>query len=137
MNILYTHSSIDLEADKSVGKLTLAGLIPARKGRLAVSFFLSFSPYVAIALCVGFSLLKTWFLLTFLTLPLAIALMLSILEFCRAPDATPVRRWWYGPMEKWKDIEDAGISWFMVRWYLARNLFTAFTILIIIAAVLR
>jgi len=40
-------------------------------------------------------------------------------------------------MTRWDEITAEGIGWFMVRWYLARNLIMGFSIFIIIAAFLR
>ena len=133
-NILYTHSALDLAADSSVGKLTLAGLAPTWK--VPISFILMLLPYVIILAGVGFGLLNLWFLLTFLTLPRAIALIRSILDFYRNPQEIPARRWWYGSMQKWDEIKETELEWFMIRWYLARNLLTAFSFIIILVAIL-
>ena len=133
-NILYTHSALDLEADRSVGKLTMAVLAPT--WRVPVSAMLMLLPYVIILAGVWFEVLSLWFLLTFLTLPRAIALIMSIADFYRNPQALPVRRWWYGSMQKWDEIKETGLEWFMIRWYLARNLLTAFSFIIILAAIL-
>lgn len=135
-NILYCHSVLDLEADKSVGKLTLAGIIPSPKGRVALSFVLLFLPYAIIFAGVIFKLLPLWYLLTMLTLPMAVALARSMLCFYRNPQAAVSRRVWYGIMTKWEEIKAEGIDWFMLRWYLARNIIMSFSVLIIIAAFL-
>jgi len=136
-NILYTHSVLDLDADLSVGKLTLAGIIPGQSGKLAVSFCLMLLPYAIVLAGAGGGLLSHWYLLTMLTLPLAGALIYSMLEFCRNPDKPVTRRLWYGPMTRWEEITAESLDWFMLRWYLARNLITAFAVLVIIAAFLE
>jgi len=136
INILYTHSSLDLDADRSVGKRTLAGLVPTPEGRFRISFILILVPYVIILTGILGGLLSAWHLLSLLTLPLAAALVRSMLAFCRAPGRSAVRRPWYGPMPQWEEIVRDGIDWFMLRWYLARNLLAAFCVLTMLAALL-
>ncbi|MCL2391343.1 MAG: prenyltransferase [Oscillospiraceae bacterium] len=136
-NILYTHSLLDLDADKSVGKLTLAGLISTPEKRLGASFFMMFLPYVIILFGIVFRVLSVWYLLTLLTLPLAVALLRSLIEFVRYPNTPVSPKKWYGPMTRWDEITAEGIDWFMLRWYLARNLITAFSAIVILAAFLR
>ncbi len=39
-----------------------------------------------------------------------------------------------GPMEMWDAIKESGIEWFMIRWYLARNLISVFALIVAILA---
>jgi len=136
-NILYTHSALDLEADRSVGKLTLAGIIPTNKGRLIITMILTFAPFGVILAGILSGLLSPSYLLLALTIPLAIALAKSMREFHRGDTMPLLRRTWYGPMTRWKEIREAGIDWFMLRWYIARNLLAAFSCIVIAATVLE
>jgi 1,4-dihydroxy-2-naphthoate octaprenyltransferase len=52
------------------------------------------------------------------------------------PKKEVMRARWMGPMERFDEIQKAGIGWFMVRWYLARNLFMATTALIFVGYIL-
>lgn len=36
-------------------------------------------------------------------------------------------------MEKWRKIEELGIDWFMIRWYLARNMMIYFSLWLLLA----
>ena len=133
MNVLYIHSVLDDEADRSVNKHTLAGLIPTAEGRLAVCNVFTFAPYAIIAAGMISRILPLPSLLLFLTLPFALSLCRSMTAFSKEP-GTPVRwRLWHGPMQKWKEIQAAGLEWFMFRWYLARNLLTVFSLLCILS----
>ena len=136
-NILYTHSAVDLDADRSVGKKTLACMINSHSGILACSFIFTFLPCMAVLVGVLCGTLSRWFLLTLATLPLAVALAQSVRAFFNDPDGPAVRRIWYGSMPRWAEIEAAGIAWFMLRWYLARNLLMAFSFVAVAAAIVE
>jgi hypothetical protein len=43
------------------------------------------------------------------------------------------RRKWYGPMEYWDVYLQKKIDWFMIRWYLSRNLTVAFALCLLAA----
>lgn len=135
-NVIYTHSMLDLDADRSVGKLTLAGLIKSKKRRLVLSYLMTLLPYVLIVLGALFGQLSAWYLLAFLSLPLATALMKTMHAFCLSPGGPVRRRLWYGPMQRWQLITEYKLEWFMLRWYLARNLVMAFSLLCILATAL-
>ena len=71
----------------------------------------------------------------FLTLPLAAALWRSMVDYAFRPEKKVVRRPWMGPMEFWDIFVEKGLDWFLFRWFLSRNLETAFCLLAIAAAV--
>lgn len=135
-NILFVHSVLDLPADLYAGKRTLAALLhnPDRQV-LAVGLF-GFMPYVLIAGAIILNWLRPGWLITFLSLPLAVALYRSMQDFRRNPQKRPQRKLWYGPMGNWQAICAAGLDWFMLRWLLARNLLSAFALCCGAAAVL-
>jgi len=136
-NILYVHSVLDYEADRSVGKSTLAGLIPTPGGRLAGVFVFTFLPYLLIVAGIAGGLMSGWYLLLLLTLPMGIALFRSMAAFTINPGGAPEQRKpWHGPMQKWEAIQKAQLEWFMFRWYLARNLLTAFSLICMLSALL-
>ena len=81
-------------------------------------------------------MLSPIYLLVVFTLPWAISLFSSLLAYTRNPDMKVERSFWHGPMGRWEAICTLGISWFMFRWYLARNMLTAFAIICILASVI-
>lgn len=142
VNILYTHSIMDREPDISVGKTTLAVLLSPegtmrREWLWAFSYLFTFLPYLLIAAAVLYGALGDWTLLIFVTLPMAVALSKLIHDFLYHPEREAKRRWWMGPMSQWQAIEEAGISWFMIRWYLARNLISFFALIIAISLFIK
>jgi len=131
-NIVYTHAVIDFEADKAMNKKTLAVILKKKNRMRFVSILLIFSPFVIILCGVIFKILFIGYLCTFLALFHAIYLFKLILAFQENKQVNTTPRTWMGPMEKWKDITTAGIEWFMIRWYMARNLLILFSLLIIL-----
>ncbi len=135
INIIYTHSIIDIEADKEANKRTLAVLIGNKKAMIFVSFLINLLPFIIIALGVVFGLISAWYLLVFLTLPMAIHLLYLLIQFQKHPHKEFSPRLWMGPFEKWEAKKEAGIGWFLIRWMLARNLVTFFGIIITIVSI--
>lgn len=138
VNILYTHSIMDREPDISVGKTTLAVLLSPegtshRILLLTFSCLFTFVPYLLIAAAVLLSSLSIWSLLVFVTFPMAVALSKLIYDYLYHPEREAKRRRWMGPMSQWKEIQEAGIEWFMIRWYLARNLISFFALIIAVS----
>ena len=127
-NVLYVHSVLDIEADKKAEKATLAVVLKSNGARIAALFLILFVPYIltiAAVLTGGFS---AWYLLVFVTLPMAIHLFLSVREHTIDPKKPVVRKAIGGPMANWDLICQGGLDWFMYRWYMARNLLTAFAL---------
>jgi len=134
-NIVYTHAVIDFEADKAMGKKTLAVILQQKKWMNLVSFLLIFSPFIIILGSVILTILPVEYLFTFIALYHAIYLFKLILAFQKNRQINADPRRWMGPMEKWEAIKSAGIDWFMIRWYMARNLLIFFSLLIIIISI--
>lgn len=135
-NILYTHSVLDAKADSFAGKRTLAGLLQTPERMQQAAAFFCFAPFGLMLLAVLSGLLTPWWLLTLLALPLAIALYRSVSLHIHQPHITPQRRLWYGPIANWQRACQNGQTWFVLRWYMARNLTALFALLCTIAALL-
>jgi 1,4-dihydroxy-2-naphthoate octaprenyltransferase len=135
-NILFTHSILDYHPDKQTGKKTLAVLIRSRKGMFFVSCLLNIIPFLLIGYGIFARYLSFWYGLVFLALPLAIYLIYLIRSFFCTPQKKFFPRFWMLPMENWDKISEAGIDWFMIRWYLARNLTMLFCLLAMIASLI-
>jgi 1,4-dihydroxy-2-naphthoate octaprenyltransferase len=76
------------------------------------------------------------YLAVFLTLPIAIGLQYSVVLFVRDPLHPVAPRWWMGRMESWNRIRQTGTEWFMVRWFLARNLLTYYCLVLLVVNLL-
>lgn len=131
-NILYVHSIMDFEPDRKIGKNTLAVLINNPRTMLIVLAIILFCPYAIISFGIIKGHLSPLFSLIALTLPMAISLFKMMISYIRNPKQKFIPRIWMGPMNNWNGIQAAGIDWFMIRWYLARNLLSSFCFIIMI-----
>ena len=133
-NIVYTHAILDFEPDKLIQKKTLAVVLDNKKWMNFFSFLFIFLPFIIVLTGVLFHVIPIIFLLTFLALPIAIWLFISILDFQINPSLVPEKKWFHFPMEQWKEVNQAGIGWFMIRWYTARNIIILFCLICSIIA---
>ncbi|MDR2956152.1 MAG: prenyltransferase [Prevotella sp.] len=131
-NILYVHSIMDFEPDKKIGKHTLAVLLNNPRLMLIALAVILFSPYLIIGFGIVKGYLSTWFILLGLTLPMAISLFYMMIVYIKNPQQKFSPSLWMGPMNNWQRLEVVGIDWFMIRWYLARNLLSFFCLIIMI-----
>lgn len=130
-NILYVHSVLDIEADRKAEKKTLAIILNTDRARSAVLAVLLFGPYCLTAIAALCAKLHPAYILVVITLPWAIRLFRSVRAHVSDPLAPVVTKGYNGPMANWDTICAAGLDWFMFRWYLARNLMTAFAVIYI------
>lgn len=132
INILYAHSIMDIECDTSIGKKTLAHILKTGKRRLIASFIFSFLPFLLILIGIFTKTLHWAYAFSFLSLPMAIYFFKSIRAFVNEDKTSSLEpKWFLGKMERWDKIKAANIDWFMFRWYLARNLVTFFSLILI------
>lgn len=139
-NILYTHSVLDVEADMRAGKATLAGVLMkpekkeiSKKRQMAVLRILLMTPYVLTVIDVILHQEQIGYLLVFFTFPMAVELYQSVKIHMECKETKVKRKKIAGPMANWESICEAGLDWFMYRWYLARNLLMAFAFLVAVA----
>ena len=140
LNILFTHSFIDMAGDEECGKMTFARLIGSRKWCLVTSFVINFLPFAIIAAAVAFRILPPIYLLTFAAIPRSIWLCASLVRFYHGDaNVPPTPPKWLGPMikEDWSLVREAGFDWFLMRWLAARNILSAFCLTIIIAQIIE
>lgn len=136
-NILFTHSIMDFEPDKRVGKMTLAVLLEGKNRMLAVSALFIFVPFLFILYGILSGMLERSVGFVFLLLPMAVSLFGLMVEFVRHPERSFTPRFWMGPMENWVSVKKAGIDWFMIRWYLSRNLLSFFCLVLILVSLIQ
>jgi 1,4-dihydroxy-2-naphthoate octaprenyltransferase len=136
MNIVYSHAIMDVEPDRRVGKMTLAVLAGGPAARLSILALALTVPYALIGAGVAAGQLKMAYLLAFATIPMALALFRLMRQFASDPHKPIERKIWMGPMSRWEIVKANGIEWFMVRWYLARNLLLFFCLSILLASLI-
>ena len=131
-NIVYVHSVMETAADEKLGKFTFAHLLRNNTARIIAIAIFAAVPFICLAvniLCFGSS---PWFLLTALTIPMSLKLVVSTRNFVGNIPQDDTPRWWMGPMGAWDDYVKAGLDWFLFRWLLARNIVTFFCLILII-----
>ena len=74
--------------------------------------------------------------LTYLTIPLARDLYLSLKDFSSDAENIPIHKWYHYPMENMKNFEERGEAPFMIRIYQARNLMTYFSLMFLLGLIL-
>lgn len=121
LNILFTHSVIDLPADTESNKMTFARLIGSDRGNLIASAIINFVPFIIIIYGVIDGALHPLYLVSLLILPRAAWLFRSLKDFSAGNKDVTLLPKYLGRFENWEGICASGISWFMARWYTARN----------------
>ncbi|MCQ2295427.1 MAG: prenyltransferase [Bacteroidales bacterium] len=136
MNILYTHSMIDLEGDAASDKTTLARLMHYSWAKLLMSFILNFVPYAIIVIGVLLGFLDWKCLFVLIVLPRSIWLFWSLIKFQQGADFSAEMehpRKWLGPMlPNWENVRKSGLDWFLIRWLTCRNIVSGFCLVIIV-----
>lgn len=135
-NVLYVHSVLDIEADQKAQKNTLAAVLKTNRNRLIAAWLIIFVPYILTAVVSLMGKASLAYLLVFITLPWAIKLFTSLCEFEKDPSSEVKFKGWYGPMKNWEHIVAGKLDWFMFRWYLARNLMTAFAAIYVVVSII-
>ena len=131
MNIVYSHAIMDAVPDKEIGKMTFARLF-SPIGQLIVSAICNFAPFVIMTILVVLHIVSPWSLMVWILFPMAVYLFYSLCRFVQNKPVSLQPRWWMGPMERWDKIKAAGIDWFLIRWYLCRNLVSFFCLILMI-----
>ncbi len=141
-NILFVHSVMEVDADKELDKMTFARLLKrcemrysATNRQLELAFVGLFAviPYLLLGIGIAMGWWSAWYLLTLITLPMAVYLVWSLARFVYGKPTNDNPHWWMGPMSEFKIFKDAGMDWFLIRWLLARNI-VMYWCLILIAA---
>ncbi|MDR2014050.1 MAG: prenyltransferase [Azoarcus sp.] len=137
MNIIYVHSMLDVVADKKTGKHTLAVFLDRPPVMLAVLFFILFLPFLIIGYGIWSGSLSVFHAALILTLPMAIGLFRMMTVFYKNPEQKFKPKPWMGSMRGWQQVETIGIGWFMIRWFLARNLLVSVCLIGMILSFIR
>lgn len=137
-NIVYVHSVMEVVADKELDKTTLAHRLyrPSRIPELILVGVFALVPYILIGLGIVLGWWSIWHLMTLLTLPMSIYLIISLSKFVHGKPTNDNPRWWMGPMTEFQIFKDAGMDWFLIRWLLARNVVMYFCLIIILIIII-
>lgn len=128
--LLYIHTVMDFEFDINEGHNTIANAFDSSLDSLVVLKWLILFAYSApIILCI-LDIADWQVLLCWLTIPLAIDLYKSMVDYTVNSESIPEHRWFHFPMEDMR-----GASNFMIRMYQSRNLTIYYTLLFVLGLV--
>ena len=129
--LLYIHTVMDFEFDINEGHNTIANAFDSPLDALVVLKWLIILAYLSpIILCI-LDIADWQVLLCWLTIPLAVDLYKSMVDYTVNSDSIPEHKWFHFPME---DMH--GAPSFMIRMYQSRNLTIYYTVLFVIGLVL-
>ena len=133
--LLHTDNIMDWEHDIKEGKRTLCLLLGSKEKAIKWLRYIIVISYAIILLAVLLDCLNKNSLYVFLTLPIAVKLPKSLVDYINIRDVEFKPRWYYGPFENWKKIQEAKIDFFMYRMYLGRNYLFFFALFLAIGTV--
>lgn len=128
--LLHVHTLMDFDFDIKENKKTLCAMLKSKEKSLHALGAMLILAYLNIAVLTALKIIEPKFLLTFLSLPMALGLYKLMKAYVENPQAPVCKKFWMGPIEYWSDIEKNSAQNFMIRFYLARNLMTAFSLLV-------
>ena len=131
-NIVYSHSVLDAEPDKKMGKKTMAHLMGSAKGQIILSGLINTVPYLMVTAGVIQGDMHPAYLAVFIVLPVSLWLVKSLNDFVEHKQVAIEPKRWMGPMGDFEKYKAAGIDWFLLRWLTARNIVTNFCLILII-----
>ena len=135
--LLYIHTVMDFDFDLNENHQTVANMFDSQLDSLIVLKIFLILAYVSVLLPCIVDIADWQILLTFLTIPLAVDLYKSMVDYSLAPESVPAHKWYHFPMEGMKRFKRMNAEAFMIRMYQSRNLMIYFAIFIAIALVLE
>ena len=136
-SIKYTEADINSnEFDINEGKATIANRFDSQLDALIVLKVILVLAYVSLVLLCIFDILDWQVFCVYLTIPLAVDLYNSMVNYsCNSKDV-PVKKWYHFPMENLSVFEKRGESAFMFRMLQARNLMIYFSLFLILSIII-
>ena len=134
--LLYIHTVMDYEFDLNENHKTIANSFDSQLDSLIVLKVLLILAYISVILLCIFDIADWQVFLSWLTIPLAIDLYKSMMDYSTDSSSVPEKKWYHYPMENMKHIEKMGAESFMIRMYQSRNLMIYFSIFLTIGLIL-
>ncbi len=133
--LLHTDNLMDWEFDVKENKKTLC-ILSGNKTKAILNLKIIIAcAYLIICFGVLNGSLNPNSLYVFLTLPIATKLTESLKDYINIKDVEFIPRWYYGPFENWKKIQENKIDFFMYRMYLGRNFALFFAIFLAVGTI--
>jgi len=122
--LLYIHTVMDFDFDLNEGHNTLANLFNSQLDSLVILKCLMVLAYISPVLLCIFDILDWQIFFVYLTIPLAVDLFKSMVEYSVNPASIPEHKWYHFPMENMM-----GAPNFMTRMYQSRNLMIYYSLI--------
>ena len=129
--LLYIHTVMDFDFDINEGHQTIANSFNSRLDSLVVLKWLLILAYITPVLLCIFDIADWQVFAVWLTIPLAVDLYKSMVDFSVEPESVPEHKWYHFPMENMM-----GEPGFMTRIYQSRNLMNYYSLMLSAAIVL-
>jgi 1,4-dihydroxy-2-naphthoate octaprenyltransferase len=128
--LLYIHTIMDYEYDLDEGKHTIANTFCSQLESLLLLKILLTLSYISVLILCVLDIVNWQVFFVYLSIPLAIDLYNSMVEYTCNPDLVPTKKWYHFPMERMAVIKQRGDESFMIRMYQGRNLMIYFSLLL-------
>lgn len=129
--LIYIHTVMDFEFDIKEGHNTIANSFDSPLDSLIVLKWLLLLAYITPAILCIFDILDWQVFLVWATIPLAIDLYNSMIDYTTNPESIPEHKWYHFPMEDMRNAPN-----FMIRMYQSRNLTIYYSLIFSIAIIL-
>lgn len=123
-NIAYTHAIMDFDSDIKVGKKSFPILFKTKENAIIVQALIYILAYSFLAAGIFTGVYPLASVLTFITLPKAFVLV----KLMKTQDKE--KKLWMGIMENWETVQKEGTDWFMLRFFISRNIVTEFIVIL-------
>ncbi|MDD3436743.1 MAG: DUF1796 family putative cysteine peptidase [Candidatus Gastranaerophilales bacterium] len=123
-NIAHTHAIMDFKSDEKVGKTSLATFFKTRDNAIVVQALIYIAAYLILALGIILKIFPLAYAITFITIPKAYALI----KLMKTEEKQ--KKLWMGVIENWKQLQEEGSDWFMLRLCLSRNILIDFILIL-------
>lgn len=129
VGVLHVHALMDYDGDIKDRKVTLCTVLKSKHFSLYALGLMMFIAYSTLVTCVLKGIFPKTTLITLLTFPLAIKLYQLMKLHIENSEMIPEKKFWMEPMENWAEVKENGAERFMIRFYMARNIVTFFSLL--------
>lgn len=123
-NIAHTHAIMDFKSDVQVGKTSFATLFKTQDNAIFVQLSAYVLTYIILAAGIFMKVYPLASILVFITFPKTLALVKLM------KSESKEKKLWMGPIENWKQLQEEGSDWFMLRLCLSRNIVTDFVVIL-------
>ncbi|MBQ6516957.1 prenyltransferase [bacterium] len=133
ISVLYINNILDYDIDLKENKRTLANFFKTKKGALKFWTGMVAVAYLSVFMCVASDITNWQVLLTYITIPLAVNVYNSMVQFSEDEESVPEIQWYNFPFENAEKLISEKTANFKFRMYQIRNLMMYFALIFAVA----